>query len=87
MSGPIEPPVPQQPSRGRRSGSKRIRPKHVAVAIVFVVLVIFMIENLRKVPIRFIGPQVHAPLILALLISAALGALAVLAIQRVRRRG
>ena len=84
MSGPIEPPVPQQPSRGRRS---RIRPKHVAVAIVFVVLVVFMIENLRKVPIRFIGPQVHAPLILALLISAALGALAVLAIQRVRRRG
>lgn len=84
MSGPIEPPVPQQPSPGRRS---RIKAKYVAVAIVFVLLVIFMIENLRKVPIRFIGPQVHAPLILALLVSAALGALAVLAIQRVRRRG
>jgi len=52
-----------------------------------ILLVIFMVENLRKVPIRFIGPQVHAPLILALLISAALGALLVLVIQRLRRRG
>ncbi len=82
MSLPSEP--PERPARGLRG---RIKPKHIGVAIVFVLLVIFMIENLRKVPIRFIGPQVHAPLILALLVSAVLGALAVLAVQRLRRRG
>lgn len=79
-----EPPVPQEPDRGWLS---KIKPKHVAVAIVVILLAIFMIENLRKVPIRFIGPQVHAPLILALLVSAVLGALVVLLVQRLRRRG
>jgi uncharacterized integral membrane protein len=84
MSVPGQPPMPHEPPPERR---RRIRPKHVALASVFILLAIFMAENLRKVPIRFIGPQVRAPLILALLVSAALGALAVLAIQRVRRRG
>jgi uncharacterized integral membrane protein len=54
---------------------------------VIVLFVIFMVENQRKVRIRFIGPEVHAPLILALLVSAVLGALVVLVIQRLRRRG
>ncbi|HEY3716019.1 MAG TPA: hypothetical protein VGL39_15945 [Jatrophihabitantaceae bacterium] len=84
MTNPGEPPVPHEPDRGLRD---KIKPRHVAAAIVVILLVIFMVENLRKVPIRFIGPQVHAPLILALLISAALGALLVLVIQRLRRRG
>ena len=84
MTYPGEPPVPHEPDRGLRD---KIKPRHVAAAIVVILLVIFMVENLRKVPIRFIGPQVHAPLILALLISAALGALLVLVIQRLRRRG
>jgi uncharacterized integral membrane protein len=83
-SEPPVPPVPHEPDGGWRS---KIKPKHVAVAIVVILLVIFMLENLRKVPIRFIGPQVHAPLILALLVSAALGALIVLLVQRLRRRG
>jgi uncharacterized integral membrane protein len=85
MTIPSEPPVP--PPHGRSGLRGKIRPKHIGVAIVFIVLVIFMIENLKSVPIRFIGPQVHAPLFLALLISAILGALAVLAVQRLRRRG
>jgi len=84
MTVPGEPPVPHEPDRGLRS---KIKPKHVAAAIVLVLLVIFMVGNLRRVPIRFIGPQVHAPLILALLVSAALGALLVLVVQRVRKRG
>jgi uncharacterized integral membrane protein len=84
MTYPGEPPLPPEPRSGLRG---KIKPKHVALAVVVVLIVIFMIENLRKVPIRFIGPQVHAPLILALLVSGVLGALTVLAIQRVRRRG
>jgi uncharacterized integral membrane protein len=82
MSAPGEPPVPKEP----RGGLRKIRPKHVAVTVVVVVLVIFMLGNLRRVRVRFIGPEVRAPLIVALLISAALGALTVLLIQRLRRR-
>jgi uncharacterized integral membrane protein len=84
MTYPGEPPVPYEPDGGWRS---KIKPKHIATGIAIVLLVIFMLENLRKVPIRFIGPQVHAPLILALLVSAVLGALITLLIQRLRRRG
>jgi uncharacterized integral membrane protein len=83
MSAPGEPPVPKEPGGGLRS---KIRPKHVAAIVVVVILVIFMLGNLRRVRVRFIGPEVRAPLIVALLISAALGALTVLLIQRLRRR-
>lgn len=79
-----QPPVPHGPAKGLRS---KIKPKHIAVAVVVILLVIFMIENLRRVPIRFIGPQVHAPLFVALIVSAVLGALVVLLVQRLRRRG
>ena len=81
---PGPPPVPHEPNKGLRA---KIKPKHIGVAVVVILLVIFMLENLRRVPIRFIGPQVHAPLFLALLVSAALGALLVLVVQRVRKRG
>ena len=81
---PSPPPVPSGPDKGLRA---KIKPKHVVAAVVFVLLLIFMLENLRRVPIRFIGPQVRAPLFVALLISAALGALLVLVVQRLRRRG
>jgi uncharacterized integral membrane protein len=86
--GPAGPSVPGEPREpGKSSLRSRIKPKHVGAFVVVVLLVIFMAENLRKVPIRFIGPQVHAPLILALLVSAVLGALVVLVVQRLRRRG
>ena len=91
MSVPGGPPVPgasgesREPAKG--SLRSRIKPKHVAAFVVIVLFVVFMVENMRKVPIRFIGPQVHAPLILALLVSAVLGALVVLLVQRLRRRG
>jgi uncharacterized integral membrane protein len=84
-AGPGASGEPREPAkRGLRS---RIKPKHVAAFVVIVLFVIFMVENQRKVRIRFIGPEVHAPLILALLVSAVLGALVVLVIQRLRRRG
>ena len=84
---PSQPPVPSGPGRPDKGLRAKIKPKHVVAAVVFVLLVIFMLENLRRVPIRFIGPQVRAPLFVALLVSAALGALLVLVVQRLRRRG
>lgn len=81
---PSPPPTPSGPDKGLRA---KIKPKHIFAAVVAVLLVIFMLENLRRVPIRFIGPQVRAPLFVALLVSAALGALLVLVVQRLRRRG
>ena len=92
MSVPGGPPGPgasgesREPTKGGLRS--RIKPRHVITFVVVVLSVIFMVENQRKVRIRFIGPEVRAPLILALLVSAVLGALVVLAIQRVlRRRG
>jgi uncharacterized integral membrane protein len=77
----------EQHEPAKRGLRDRIKPRHVVAFVVVVLFVIFMVENLRKVPIRFIGPEVHAPLILALLVSAVLGALVVFAVQRLRRRG
>jgi uncharacterized integral membrane protein len=88
MSVPGEPPGPGTSGEPAKGGLRsRIKPKHVLAFVVVVLFVVFMVENQRKVKIRFIGPEVHAPLILALLVSAVLGALVVLAIQRLRRRG
>lgn len=79
MSEPREA-VPQ-PRAARRIGARQ-----VIGLILLVVLIVFLAENTRKVKIRFIGPEVQAPLLLALLVSALLGALATLVIQRRRRR-
>ncbi|HEY7050148.1 MAG TPA: hypothetical protein VH373_23240 [Jatrophihabitantaceae bacterium] len=84
---PGSPPVPPGPGGPDKGLRAKIKPKYVGAAVVVVLLVIFMLENLRRVPIRFIGPQAHAPLFLALLVSAALGALLVLVVQRLRKRG
>jgi uncharacterized integral membrane protein len=67
-------------SEGRRFSVRQI------LGLVFVILfIVFLVENTAKVNIRFVGPRVHAPLYLALLIAAVLGSLATLFIQR--RRG
>ncbi|MEP6598462.1 MAG: DUF1049 domain-containing protein [Actinomycetota bacterium] len=81
MSEPREP-IPQ-PRTGRRIGAR-----HVVGLILVATLIVFLAENTRKVKIRFIGPEVEAPLLFALLISALLGALMALAlaIQFRRRR-
>ena len=43
--------------------------------LLFVLVIIFIIENSRKVKIRLIIPEVTAPLYIAILIAAVLGAL------------
>lgn len=61
----------------------------VGAVILLVLIVVFLLENTRRVSIRFIGPEVKAPLIVALLIAALLGAGSTLLIQyhRTRNRG
>jgi uncharacterized integral membrane protein len=43
--------------------------------LLFVLVIVFIVENSRHVKIRLIGPEVTAPLYVAILISAVLGAL------------
>jgi uncharacterized integral membrane protein len=56
--------------------------------VLLVLVLVFIFENTKKVNVRLIGPEVHAPLFVALLIAALLGALGTLLIQwRRGRRG
>lgn len=64
----------------------RLTAGQVSGAILLILALIFVFENTKKVDVRLIGPQVHAPLFVALLIAAVLGALGALLIQW-RRRG
>jgi uncharacterized integral membrane protein len=52
--------------------------------VLLILLVVFLAENTRNVKMRLIIPEVRAPLFLALLIAAALGALTMV-IMRWRR--
>jgi len=75
----VDPPVSDQP--------KRPFPwRLVAGALLIVLIIVFLLENTRRVAIRFVGPEVKAPLIVALLIAALLGAGATLLIQYHRNR-
>jgi uncharacterized integral membrane protein len=64
----------------------RLRASQIAGAILLVLVLIFIFENTKKVDVRLIGPQVHAPLFVALLIAAVLGGLGALLVQWRRRR-
>ena len=73
--------VPEGPSRTRISSTWVA----VAVAVVFLVLLVdFIAQNDRKVPIYFLGANGHASLALALLAAAVAGALVVLLISAAR---
>ena len=63
--------------RGAGPGAKK-RPVSVGQilgGVLFVLVIIFIIENSRSVKIRLIIPEVKAPLYIAILIAAVLGAL------------
>lgn len=68
-------------------------PKHpvsvgqILGGILFVLVIVFIVENSTTVPIRLIGPVVHAPLYVAILIAAALGALIAWLLRYRRVRG
>jgi uncharacterized integral membrane protein len=69
---------PQTPESG-------LSPRAIAAIIAGILALIFIVENSHKTKIRFIVPQVNAPLWLALLITALLGAIAGVMWQRRRK--
>lgn len=60
--------------------------KRWAAAIAALVLIIFVAQNSQKVRVDFLFTQTETPLVFALLIAGALGALIGWAAPRVRRR-
>jgi uncharacterized integral membrane protein len=65
---------------------QKIGPRGILAGVIGIVVVIFIVENTKSTKIRFIGPEVKAPLWLALVIAALLGAVAGLLIDRRRSR-
>jgi uncharacterized integral membrane protein len=81
--GPPEPP-PLEPTPGKAKRS--VSAGQVIGAILLILVVVFIFENTRKVRVRLIIPEVHAPLFVALLIAAVLGALGAALVQYRRHR-
>jgi uncharacterized integral membrane protein len=84
MSDPNQPyePPPQpagdRPAGTAGSGTGSKRPVSVGQllgGLLFVLVIVFIIENSRSVKIRLIVPEVKAPLYVAILIAALLGSL------------
>ena len=63
----------------------RVSPRLVAGAVLVVLLVVFVFENRSQTEIRFIIPEVTAPLWVALLGSALVGAVAGALLTRERK--
>jgi len=63
----------------------QISPRLVAGAVLVVLLVVFTFENRKQTDIRFIIPVVSAPLWVALLGAAVIGAVAGALLSRHRR--
>ena len=78
------------PARRRRGAGRSIGLGLAAVLLVFVtvVLVLFVLFNTQRVQVSLVFGEVQAPLVIALLVAAGLGALLVLllgAVLRARR--
>ena len=87
MSDASERPVTPPPAAGKPAKRKRsVTPSQIVAGILFVLIVIFIVENTENVKIRIIaGPKVNAPVFVALLIAAVVGAL-ISALLRYRRQ-
>jgi uncharacterized integral membrane protein len=74
--------TPGQPRRGKRRGAKRSRVSGVwigmiLVAIFLIILIVFIAQNLRRVPVHFLGWHAQFPLALTILLAAVIGLLLV----------
>lgn len=58
------------------SSERSITAKQVAAGILAILVIVFILENTHHTNVRFIIPKTSAPLWLALLLSAAVGACA-----------
>jgi uncharacterized integral membrane protein len=85
MSEALPPPRPPAPPAAK--ADKPVPWRLIGAAFAIVLIVVFLAENTRTVPIRFVGPVVHTSLIVALLIAALLGSAATLLIQHHRAKG
>ncbi len=79
----VGPPGSEPPNEPQK---RRISARFVISALFVILLIVFLAENTRTVTMRLIGPEVDAPLYLALLIAAALGVLATLIVRWRRGR-
>jgi len=97
--GPQQPPYPPQPGAGAQPGSgaqpapgaapeklpkRSVSTGQILGGLLFVLVIVFIVENSRSVKIRLIVPEVKAPLYVAILIAAVLGSL-ITALLRYRR--
>jgi uncharacterized integral membrane protein len=70
------PPYAQQPgSAPEPKAGRGVSPRLIGAAVLLVLALIFVFENTRKVKVRFLVPEVKAPLWLALVITLVLGML------------
>jgi uncharacterized integral membrane protein len=85
--GPQEPLPRTEPTTAPPSGKRRrsISTGQILGGLLFVLVVVFIVENSRQVKIRLLVPEVKAPLYVAILIAAVLGAL-IAGLLRLRRR-
>jgi uncharacterized integral membrane protein len=60
----------------------RVTAGEIAGVVLLALVLVFVFENTRRVKMRFIYPEVTAPLWVALLASAVVGGLALLLLQR-----
>jgi uncharacterized integral membrane protein len=67
------------------SPNRRVSPREVVAAVLGLLILIFVVENTRSVHIRFIFPQVKAPLALALILAFVAGVGAGLLLRRRRK--
>ena len=76
-----------QPGPGvpARQPKRRVNARVIGGLVLLVLLIVFSVENTRSVRMRVIGPEIHAPLFLALLIAAVVGVLIGLVVRRRRR--
>ena len=73
--GAPRPPGPPVPPPGDDLPHRSISTGQILGGLLFIVVLVFVLENTRTVKVRLIVPEVQAPLALALLIAAVLGAL------------
>ena len=66
--------------------SRSVGPRAIGAIALAVLVVVFIVENTKRTKIRFIGPQVTAPLWVALIAATLVGAAVVGLIAR-RHRG
>ena len=71
--------------RPARGAKRSVSVGQILGGLLFVLTIVFILENSRSVKIRLIVPEVKAPLYVAILIAAVLGAL-IASLLRYRRR-